>query len=72
MLLTFQIGDRKKQCTFSLRDMLTPMALCAQRDQVLGRVVPSLAPMFDVVDLQVGSRPTGLTSPPIAPQHFIP
>jgi len=52
-----------------LIQVLTSMAIRAQRDQVLRRVLPSLTPMFDVVDLQVGSCPTELTSPRIAPQN---
>ena len=55
-----------------LSNVLTSVALCAQRDQVLNGVLPSSTPMLDVVDLQVGSCPTGLTSPGIAPQNFGP
>ena len=57
---------------FSLPPVFITMALGAQRDQVLRRVLPSLTPMCDVVDLQVGSCPTGLTSPRIATQHLSP
>ena len=52
--------------------VLISMALRAQRDQVLIGVLPALTTLLYVVDLQVGSRPTGLTSPRIAPQHFGP
>ena len=52
--------------------MFTPMALRAQRDQVLIGVWPPLTTLLYVVDLQVGSSPTGLTSPSITPQHFGP
>ena len=58
-----------ERCSLSV---LISVALRAERDQVLSRILPSLAPMLDVVDLQVGSRPTGLTSPRIAPQDLGP
>ena len=60
-----QAGD------YYLSTVLISMALRAQRDQVLIDVLPALATLLCVMDLQVGSRSTGLTSPTIAPHHFV-
>src|SRR6476469_7346791 len=48
------------------------MTLSTQGNQVLIRVLPSLTALLKVVHLKAGSRPTGLTSPPVASQHFAP
>jgi len=55
-----------------LSTMLISMTRSAQRDEILIDVPPSLTELLYMVDLQVGSRPTGLTFPPVAPQQFVP
>jgi hypothetical protein len=55
-----------------LSTVLISMTRSAQRDQILIGVPPSLTELLYMVNLQAGSRPTGLTSPPVAPQHVVP
>jgi hypothetical protein len=57
---------------YYLSNVLTSMALRAQCDQILMRVLSALATLLYVVYVQVGSCPAGLTSPRIAPQNFVP
>ena len=47
------------------------MAIRAESDQILFAVVAQMAPRLNVMDLQVGSTPTALASPPIAPQDLL-
>jgi hypothetical protein len=47
------------------------VAIRAQSNQILFAVVSQMAPCLDVMDLQVGSTPTGLASPTITPQDLL-
>src|ERR1019366_7460825 len=46
------------------------VAVAAQRDQVLLRIIPGLTAKFFVMNLQVLQAPAGLTSPSIPLQDF--
>ena len=46
------------------------VAVAAQRDQVLLRIIPGLAAKFLVMNLKVLQAPTGLTSPSVPSQDF--
>jgi hypothetical protein len=46
------------------------VAVAAQRDQVLLRIIPGLTAKFLVMDLEVLQAPAGLTSPSIPLQDF--
>ena len=61
------LGDRQ-----SLHpSMYSSVALCAERDQVLFRVVAGVAAKLFVVNLQIRHRAARLTAPAIAAQHLL-
>jgi hypothetical protein len=67
LILTIKVVTWQRSGTVSLPTMLISMALRAQGDQVLIHILATLTTLLYVVHLEVGSRPAGLTSPPIAP-----
>jgi hypothetical protein len=48
-----------------------PVALVAERDEVLGRVISQTAPWADMMHLKIGLGPAVLAAPPISLKHLL-